>query len=81
MTANGYTVSLGDDKNVLKFIVLAVAQETDYSYCFWEGELDSWRTGVPIYIINIHIDMYYHTLYVFVGFCITYIISYSQTSK
>lgn len=41
MTANGHTVYLGDDENVLKFIMLAVAQETDFSYCFWEGELDS----------------------------------------
>lgn len=58
MTANGYTVYLGDDENVLKFIMLAVAQETDFSYCFWEGELDSWRTSVPIYIINIHVNMF-----------------------
>lgn len=62
MTANGYTVSLGYGENVLKLIVWEVAQETDFSYCFWEGELDSWRTGVSIYI-NIHVNIY--TLYAY----------------
>ena len=62
MTANGYTVSLGDDENILKFIVLAVVQETDYSYCFWKGELNSWGTGVPMYIINIHVNMFIRSM-------------------
>ena len=80
MTANGYTVSLEDGENVLKLIMWEVAQETDYSYCFWEGELDSWGTGVSIYI-NIHVNIYYYTPYVLIGFCITCIITYSQTNK
>lgn len=83
MAANGYEVLFCffflNDENFLKLIAVEVAQETDYSYCFREGELDSWGIGVSIYILYcIHIFSIHCAL---IEFCITCVITYSQRNK
>ena len=41
MMADGDEVSFEGNENVPKLIVVEVAQVTDYSFSFWERELDS----------------------------------------
>lgn len=51
-----------DDENVLELIVVDSRTGLEYSRIFWEGELNSWGTGVLMYIINTHVNMFIRSM-------------------